>query len=300
MPCRLKLAIPKPIRAALDKDAVFSLSLSGGKDSQAMIAAVQREFSAEWMELIHADLGKAEWPQTPAFVDHLAHVVFNLPLAIVRRTKGDLVDRIKERLNTVSTVDPTRPAKPFWPSAAQRYCTSDLKRDPIHKHQRSVVEAGILVSWVGFRAEESTGRAKRPILSVEKRISSKQYRSLSPAQAVRRYSKGRLVLNWLPIHSWTIEDVWEELGTSVEDLEHRRQLYRENRETEALEGWPAHAAYVYGNERLSCALCVLGCIGDLKNGKKHHPELYQIFVDLEKKSGYTFRDGFSLTELSDN
>lgn len=289
--------IPEVVSLALDRGARMSISVSGGKDSQAMLSQLG-EIEASSKEIVHADLGRAEWPQTPQFVDDLS-ASSKLPLAVVRRAKGDLVQRIEERLKSVSTVDPTRPAKPFWPSSAQRYCTSDLKRDPIQKHQRSFGKNELIISCVGFRKEESTTRRKRPTLSIERKITFKQYRDLEPLKAVKAWDgEGRLVITWYPIHEWELGRVWEELGTSHADVERRQGLYKSGEVERSLEGWGAHPAYVFGNERLSCALCVLASKGDLCNGRDHNPELFQKYVELEQQSGYTFRDGFSLTELA--
>lgn len=287
------------IAQALEMGARVSISVSGGKDSQAMLNYVLGllDGRSNSVEIIHADLGRAEWPQTPAFVEKLADES-QLALNVVRRVKGDLVQRIEERLHQISTLTGKPPAKPFWPSAAQRYCTSDLKRDPIHKHQRSLGSNELIVSCVGMRAEESSRRAKLPAVKVEARITSQRLRKLSPHEALERWNgDGRLVLTWLPLHDWLIGQVWEQIGTSETDLARRQSLYESGNVEAAVEGWPAHVAYVYGNERLSCALCVLGCRGDLRNGKKHHPALYDHYVKLEQESGFTFQDGFSLSEL---
>ena len=127
------LSIPAEISQALPHVTAVSISISGGKDSQAMQRAVMAQVTAPRFDLVHADLGRAEWPQTPQFVERMGLEV-DLPVNVVQRVKGDLVQRIEERLDTVSTIDGTKPAKPFWPSAAQRYCTSDLKRGTIQKH----------------------------------------------------------------------------------------------------------------------------------------------------------------------
>lgn len=170
---------------ALGRGAVLSVSVSGGKDSQAMLSVLtDRRRALGWpgpAEVVHADLGRAEWPQTPGHVERIAAEA-GWPLVVVRRERGDLLARIEERLNTVSTVDPSRPAKPFWPSAAQRYCTSDLKRGPIQKHLRTHGSV-VVVSAQGMRAEESPGRARRPVLAVDERISSARYAGLPPAEA---------------------------------------------------------------------------------------------------------------------
>lgn len=95
------LNVPVVIRRALDGGASLAVSISGGKDGQAMLSAVVPWFWKHGYEgqlfAIHSDLGRAEWPQTSAFVEHLAQQA-GVPLVVVRRAKGDLVARIEERL----------------------------------------------------------------------------------------------------------------------------------------------------------------------------------------------------------
>ena len=286
--------IPAAVRDAIARGATLSISVSGGKDSQAMLS-VLAGIEARRKQIVHADLGRAEWPQTPDFVDKLS-ADSGIGLNVVRRVRGDLVSRIEQRLDSVSSIDGSTPAKPFWPSAMQRYCTSDMKRGPIQKQQRSLGKGELIVSCVGMRAEESKARAKKCPLEIEKAITSKALHGLDPAAAVRRWDgTGRLVLRWLVIHDWSQADVWHEIGHSLADLDRRRAMYRAA-EPGSLDGFKAHPAYVFGNERLSCALCVLASVGDLCNGRQHHPELYRRYVELEERSGFTFRDGFSLKD----
>ena len=297
------LTLPESITAALSHhDAIVSISISGGKDSQAMQRALLSQIDAAQIDIVHADLGRAEWPQTPDFVQRMG-LEADRPVAIVQRAKGDLVQRIEERMESL-TDDDGNVSKPFWPSSAQRYCTSDLKRGPIQKHQRALCKDGIIISCAGIRAEESSNRAKQPAVKVAKELTSKPYKDLEPAAAVAAWvaagRKGRVVLFWLPIHDWSAADVWDALGTTEDDLERRRSLYRDGRGAEALSGWQAHPAYVLGNDRLSCALCVLATVGDLCNGRDHHPELFAHYVAMEQRTGYSFKHGQSLQDLPEN
>ena len=280
-----RIGVPSPVLDFLEDGAALAVSISGGKDSQALLSAVSRFHRARGFlgELlaVHADLGRAEWHQTPAEVERQAKL-YGVPLAVVQRRKGDLFQRIEGRLQSVSTLDSSRPAKPFFPSARQRFCTSDLKRDPINIYLRKIQKAGKVVSAIGLRKEESRVRAKKADFEVNGRITT----------------KSREALIWHPLLDWAAEDVWEEIGTSGADLEHRRRLYAEGNERKALEDWPAHPAYVLGNKRLSCALCVLACRSDLENGARHNPEALRFLVDLEERSGYTFRADMSLKELA--
>lgn len=300
-------AHPVALRA-LAAGAVLSASVSGGKDSQAMLARLMDLRRAHgWagpVEAIHADLGRAEWPQTPAHVEATV-ARERVPLVVVQRDKGDLVQRIEERLNTVSTLDPTRPAKPFWPSAAQRYCTSDLKRGPIRKHVRRHGPHALVVSAQGMRAAESHNRAKTPVLSLERGITGKAYLDAHAEGATLADlldwhltdPAGRLVLRWLPIHDWDDHEVWTQFGTDADDLDRRRALHASGAEADALDGWLAHPAYVLGNTRLSCSLCVLASRADLLNGIKHNRPLAEHYAALEERTGYTFTEAVSIADL---
>ncbi len=77
----------------------------------------------------------------------------------------------------------------------------------------------------------------------------------------------------------------------------RRELYQAGRKDEALQNWNMNPAYVYGNDRFSCALCVLATKNDLTVGACHEPFLARYFIHLEDVSGFTFKKGFSLREV---
>ena len=267
---------PDAIRERLEAGAALAISISGGKDSQALLSAVlraRREYG--WtgqVFAIHADLGRLEWNETPTFVRQLV-ADQDIELVIVRRVRGDLLARWQERMEKLAGT-----GKPFWSSSAARYCTSDMKRGPIDKHLRQFSN---VVCAMGLRANESPARAKKAICGIRTQIDNSK----------------RDAMDWNPIHQWTDADVWAEIGTSLEDLDRRRTLARLGLEQLALAGWPAHPAYVYGNERLSCALCVLACRGDLVNGARRHPALYQQLLGMEQESGFTFRTDLALADL---
>lgn len=73
---------------------------------------------------IHADLGRAEWRSTPAIVEAVCRHL-GLPLIVVRRRAGDMVDRWEQRfrdgcrryadLLTYNLIGP-------WSSASLRFC----------------------------------------------------------------------------------------------------------------------------------------------------------------------------------
>lgn len=351
-------AMPRVIVDALGLGAALAVSISGGKDSQALantLSGMHRERG--WPGIIfalHMDLGRAEWPQTPAHVERIAREN-DLELVVVSRPQGDLVQEITDRMEKLRGTD-----KPFWPSATNRYCTADQKRSQADKVYRNLEETpfwpsssnryctshhktnqadkiyrrhDLIISAEGNRAEESPKRRKDPVASIRGPITSKPLRDLEPEAALslwwrvrqlldagdldtvremgldyytRESSPWRLALTWYPLHDWLVEDVWRACNTSGADLERRRALYREGKAegdadkmSAAAEGWPAHAAYVWGNERLSCALCILGSVNDLRNGAERNPDLLRTYVELERVGGSTFKHNFSLEELAE-
>lgn len=312
------LLIPPVVSSALARGAALCISVSGGKDSCAMLRALVTEHRhAGWPgELIaaHAHLGRAEWPQTLPFITRLC-ADLEVPLVTVSRPQGDLVTEIRARMEKLRGTD-----KPHWPSAASRYCTSDQKRTQLDKVLRSPWPSAtqryctadqkrdqllklhrghdLVIAAMGMRAQESAARRKQPVVAIQPRVTSKALRDLSPEQALTEWRPGqRLALDWRAIHDWTLDDVWESIGTSAADLHYRRSLYRLGHEEDAFDGWPAHIAYVMGNERLSCALCVLASRNDLINGARHNPELYREYVSMERESGFTFRADLALDGL---
>lgn len=338
---RRMVEVPAAVQAALEKSALLAVSVSGGKDSQTMLEALANHPDAStWTGdrvVLHADLKRAEWSQTPGHVRFISDKV-GFPLQVVARPQGDLLDEIRKRVVDLAGTDsPVWPSAKTryctsdqkraqldkairnpWPTSSRRFCTADQKRDQLTKVHRST-EGGIAVAAIGMRAEEgckqcrkayakdmaplphkhSGARSKRAVVSVNQRVTSTSLRKLDPAAAVAAWTPGkRLVLDWLPIHEWTLEDVWVGIGHSGEELKIRQAQWKAGEHDLAMKGWIAHPAYVMGNVRLSCGLCVLGCDSDLENGGRHNPELLQAYVEIEMETGWSFKKDRSLASLS--
>jgi 3'-phosphoadenosine 5'-phosphosulfate sulfotransferase (PAPS reductase)/FAD synthetase len=313
------------IEEVLATEADCAIGVSGGKDSQALLCTV-----VPWLRLrghrgkifaIFADLGRAEWQQTPSFIKQLCQSL-QIELVVVQRAQGDLLDLIEQRR---ATLDDTAP---FWPSSTARYCTSGTKRDPINQHLRRF---RLVVSLEGIRAQESDARAEKEPLTVRASITGKRYRDTpfghvwslyqedreqalryqqlhlfgeTPSEHDALATLPRLAFTWYPLFYWKVEDVWEACGTTVVELEERRQLYREGtigqdaaQREQALAGWPAHPAYVLGARRLSCSLCVMADPITLLAGAIHQPDYYRSLCWLEIQSGYSFQSGRWLCDL---
>ena len=316
-----QIVVPEIIERAMQAGAALAISISGGKDSQAMLTAVVAEHrSRGWtgpVLAIHADLRSAEWRQTLGHCRNLC-AREGVELLVVNRKQGDLVQQIKDRVEKLrgtgkapwpdaqnryctsdqkrGQIDTALRSSP-WPSPTQRYCTADNKRDQLLKVHRGFP---LIVSAMGMRAEESPARSKRKVVTVQGRITSKSLKDLTISEAIGLACPGkRLALDWLPIHDWTAADVWEACGSSLSDLERRQKLYAEGQAEEALTGWQAHPAYVFGNQRLSCVFCILASKNDLVNGARHNPELFREYVAIERDSGFTFQNGKSLESLAE-
>lgn len=177
------------IDAHIKRGAIFYVSHSGGKDSQAMYAILSCYVPDEQICVVHADLGEIEWEGVQ---DHIRATI-NHPLHVVSANKTffDMVER-----RSVN-----RPDVPSWPSSAHRQCTSDLKRGPIHKFIRNDMKnrgATLALNCTGIRAEESPSRAKKEPLKLNK--------SLSVA--------GREVYEYMPIHHITTQEVFASIATA--------------------------------------------------------------------------------------
>lgn len=171
---------------------LIAISVSGGKDSQAMLAHIVGMADAQGVRdrivLIHADLGRVEWGGTRELVESWAET-YGLRLEVVARPQGDLLTHVEER--------------GMWPSSAARYCTSDHKRGQVAKVYTALVrEVGTadravrILECLGLRAQESPARAKKEPLAPNKRASNSK----------------REVTTWLPILDWTVEEVWEAIA----------------------------------------------------------------------------------------
>lgn len=229
---------------AVRAGALFVLNDSGGKDSQAMRIRVSALVPREQLLVVHATLGEVEWPGA---LEHARDGALRSGLPfIVAKAPKTLLEMVERRYAA-------RPDVPAFPQAANRQCTSDLKRDPIMREVRRYAKArGIntIVTCMGIRAAESSRRAKAATWS----------------RSARGSIAGRSWFEWLPIHHLTTAEVFATIADAGEE---------------------PHPAYALGNERLSCVFCVLGSASDARNGAIRNPDLYEKYVEIEQRTGYT-------------
>lgn len=223
---------PQQIKELISQGAIFYASLSGGKDSDAMYITLEKMIPHDQLVVVHADLGEVEWTGVQE------HIRANT------RHPVNVVKAVKTFLGMVEN-------RGMWPSAKHRQCTSDLKRGPILKFIRQDLKArgaSTAVNCTGIRAAESTARAKKNPLTLNKRGSA-----------------ARTIYDWLPIFDLSTPEVFQVIADA---------------------GQKPFWAYEK-NERLSCVFCIMGSLNDLRHGAEKNPALYTKYVALEKKIGHT-------------
>jgi 3'-phosphoadenosine 5'-phosphosulfate sulfotransferase (PAPS reductase)/FAD synthetase len=238
---------------------IILVNTSAGKDSQVMLDEVYRLAVVQGCQsrvvAVHCDLGRVEWKGTAELAqtqcDH-----YGVPLHYVKRNAGDLLVHIE--------------ARGMFPSNTTRYCTSDHKRAQVCRVLTQLVDSlqldrrAKVLNCMGLRADESPARAKRiPFIADDPTYSNKTRRQVD---------------TWLPIHAWTVEQVWARI-----------------RET----GVPHHYAYDLGMPRLSCCFCIFAPRPALLIAGEHNPELLAEYVRVEQRINHTLREKQSLAEIQD-
>jgi 3'-phosphoadenosine 5'-phosphosulfate sulfotransferase (PAPS reductase)/FAD synthetase len=237
--------------------------LSGGKDSSLMAWRLKKYleevgYIGEYI-FVHADLGRIEHTDSRPSCQRIADLL-GVELVVVRREKGDMVDRWLQRwrdncqryadLLCVKLILP-------WSTASMRFCTSELKTAIICRYLVERFKYQTILSAVGLRREESSTRAKAPICSVQTKLESKTF--------------GTTGYNWNPILAWTLDDVL---------------IYHQTHNI------PLHEAYTtFGMSRVSCAFCILSSLLDLMasaTDTRNH-DVYRELVDIEIASAFSFQ-----------
>jgi len=183
------------------------VSVSGGKDSTALLLlAIERD--VENLQAVFADTGH-EHAQTYEYVHYLNDHVF--PIRWVRADFRKDIERKREYVRTkwpekgvpqesveraLAALHPT--GNPFldlcmwkgrFPSTKARFCSEELKRNPIIEQvQMPLLEKGDTIwSWQGVRADESLARRNLPELE----------------------DVGGGLWNYRPIINWTAQDCFD-------------------------------------------------------------------------------------------
>lgn len=277
---------------------------SAGKDSQAMLDYVVEKADVVGVRnrivVLHCDLGKSpkgneiEWPGTLELAEeHARH--YGLRFIVVKRGVQGFLEKIegvgfwprastryctsffkRDQGNKVMTALASE-ARGFlqeiekrgkFPSSGQRYCTSYYKRDAAGTAitaladdvRGSQVKVPHILQCFGFRSQESPRRRKMLPFFNDPRISNTR----------------KQVYVWLPIHEWPVEAVWARIKQA---------------------GTKHHYAYDRGMTRLSCRFCIFAPKSQLILSARENPELFQEYLDLEKRIGHKFRIELPLADI---
>jgi 3'-phosphoadenosine 5'-phosphosulfate sulfotransferase (PAPS reductase)/FAD synthetase len=260
---------------------VIAVSTSAGKDSQAMLDYVYRLavdaapycndkraragiMPVDRIVAIHADLGEVEWQGTAELARKQAEH-YGVRFVICSRIGGVATKTGKtyKAGETFGSILDYAMRKRRYPSSTQRWCTSEFKRGPILKqftalaaempeHIRSRRPVRIL-NAMGLRAEESPARAKKE------------------AWAVSKSTRNQHITTWLPIHDWTVGQVW----SAIHEAGCSKLI---------------HPAYTeHGMSRLSCAFCIFAPKSQLLKAGHANTDLLRKYVSVERLTGFQFR-----------
>ena len=183
-----------------------------------------------------------------------------------RSVVQDLCRRLEIPLEIVTpkvTIPEYIEKRQYFPSMRCRFCTS-IKTGAIDKLIRKYNpfrQESKVLCVTGERREESPKRSKLAEFEVHKTLTAGK----------------RQVFRYRPLLDWKEGQIWDAIKKS---------------------GIPAHPAYTeYGNERLSCALCIFACDQDLRNGAMNRPDLAERYLKVERESGFLFREKRSLRQI---
>lgn len=255
---------PGPVPDPADYDLAM-VQISAGKDSQVALDQAVRAFEhagvPDRLIVVHADLGDAEWDDARTLAaEHARHYDHDLHIVGRHRPDGE-VETILERVAE----------RGMWPGPhLARWCTSDHKTAPTAKLMTALVkevrDSGKvtgrpvrILNIMGMRAEESPGRAKK-----------------LPYRHDERASNGRRHVDvWLPVHTWTLDQVWNGIKAA---------------------GTRPHWAYSEGMSRLSCTFCPLASAEDLRCAYRLNPGKGDRYLAVEERIGHRFQARRSLAD----
>jgi 3'-phosphoadenosine 5'-phosphosulfate sulfotransferase (PAPS reductase)/FAD synthetase len=226
------------IPSQVSEAEVLFINHSAGKDSQAMLAAVHKAGFKGKIVIVHADLGEMEWEPMHHFIESNS---FGYEVHVVKPPMDFF--QLCKRYNRL-------------PSGLARFCTSDMKTQPIGRFIKKYCrDNGIksAINCIGIRAEESPARAKKEPFKLSK-------------MSLKR--DNIQIWEWYPIFDYKLNDVWNEISSV---------------------GQEPHKLYSEGFSRLSCVFCVFGRKEEHQKAAKLRPELFNRMVELEKDLGKSIR-----------
>jgi hypothetical protein len=153
----------------------------------------------------------------------------------------------------------------MWPDSKNRWCTSYLKRDITNKwirQNRNILGERVLF-LTGERRDESPRRAKLPEIDFHN-------------TTLKTERKGKFLCHWYRPCLDDEKGKMFEYGKSI--------------------GLEPHPCYEYVS-RCSCMACMFMPDRHVVENMKRFPEVFKKLIQVEIKSGHTWKKGVSLTTL---
>lgn len=242
-------------------DNQIIISLSGGKDSTALLLYLAEHYGTERL-VAHYQVLPVDWPETLSYNQQLC-ARLGVPLVaqqILYQPVGegtgvrtlDVIDIRNERdivpwglPNTIADITDLAMRRGWPPSPAVRYCTTYFKVRVLDRWIIEQQNAGLklgpdVIVALGERAGESPRRAKKVEWWLRPGCQRQAYR----------------VWNWLPVISWSRRDVFRRLRDwSIEP----HPAYR----AQGMVGWQMVDVDAEGGPRTGCRACLYASHVDL-------------------------------------
>lgn len=270
--------LDETISALIAADAPIAVGVSGGKDSVAAALAVFEHLDSVGHAgpriLIHADLGDSdprfdvEWSDSLPTCRRLA-ARLGVELVIARRASGGMMKRWIQRweanVRRYANLSCVRMILP-WSTPSMRFCTSELKSEPMARALVRRFAGHTIISACGVRRSESKERASALTSEPNKRLAKKTFRTTG--------------VDWNPIAHWSEQDVYAFC---------------------AARGFDLHEGYTrFGMSRISCRFCIMANGDDLKSSAacNDNAPVYCEMVRLEARSTFAFQGAKWLGDLA--
>lgn len=240
-------------------DVIDIVGISGGKDSTAT-ALFYIESMQEKPRFVFCDTG-IESPATYEYVAYLDEVFKSLTGCGIEMIKADFSEQMAKKKDKLlangedrraNVMEPT--GNPFldlcvwkgrFPSTKARFCTQELKMNPLRKYFQALIDSGdTVMSWSGERAEESLARSKKPVREL----------------LIRGATANAYV--YRPILRWKESDCFE-------------MLKRHNVKPNPL--------YEQGFNRVGCFPCIMCRKAEIKLINENYPEVFEKLAEWEKR-----------------
>lgn len=277
------------MRVRLESYDWIVVNTSAGKDSQAMMDYLcQRTDEAsvrDRLVAVHCDLAEEEWPETKELAAKQS-ALYGIRFEVVKRPQGGLLQHVLDRHATLQAKG--KAETPPWMSSDNRFCTSDHKRGQ--------------VSTLLTKLADESRKGVAPWPSATNRWCTSHHKSDQAAKLLTR-----LVRETKDRHGRNYRvRILNCMGMRAGESCARGKLLpfkldkRNTNGKRIVHVWlPIHYAYDLGMPRLSCCFCIFAPKPALMLAGLHNPELLDRYVEVEKKTGFTFRQELPLVEVRD-